>query len=67
MQATAAAAVLYLADNRTIILRNVDKEIVEEIKSQCGNDRCICLIDGKEVDYGRVSHVIWVEQADIGD
>ncbi|MEW9671474.1 hypothetical protein [Ammoniphilus sp. 3BR4] len=61
------AAVLYKENQEMVILRNVDKSVLEQIKAQCGNDRCICKIDDKEVDYGAVSHVIWMDRADIGD
>ncbi|RXT00686.1 hypothetical protein [Ammoniphilus sp. CFH 90114] len=62
-----AAAVLYLENQRTVILRNINKTLVNEIRSQCGKKRCICRVDGKEVDYGSVSHVVWMDRADIGD
>ncbi|WP_134702286.1 hypothetical protein [Ammoniphilus sp. YIM 78166] len=60
-------AVLYKENQQTVILRNIDKSVVEQIKKQCGWDHCICNVDNKEVDYGHVSHVIWMDRADIGD
>ncbi len=63
----ATAAILYLQDQPTIILRNIDRKLVETIESQCGRESCLCTIEGQEVDYGKVSHVIWMDRADIGD
>ena len=60
-------AVLYKEDHKTIILRNIEKTVVEQIKSQCGCDHCFCQIDEKQVDFGHVAHVIWMDRADIGD
>ncbi|WP_134704595.1 hypothetical protein [Ammoniphilus sp. YIM 78166] len=60
-------AVLYKEDQNIVILRGVEKELVEEIKSQCGNEHCICQLSGEKVDYGSVKHVLWMDRVDIGD
>lgn len=60
-------AILYMQDERMIILRNIEKTVMEEIQSQCGCDRCICHVDNQKVDYGSVKHAIWMDRADIGD
>lgn len=60
-------AVLYKENNRIVILRNIEKTLLEKIKSQCGLDSCICRIDEKVVNYGKVSHVIWMDRGHIGD
>ncbi len=60
-------AVLYMADEKMLILRNIEKEVMEEIQSQCGHDQCICHVDEKEVNYGSVKYAMWMERVDIGD
>lgn len=60
-------AVLFLQDDRTIILRNIEKTVMEEIQSQTGSDQCICHVEEKKVNYGSVKHAIWMDRADIGD
>lgn len=61
-------AVLYKENQQIVILRNIEKDVVEQIKTQCGSEHSYCQVEEKKVDYGRVSHVIWMEQrADIGD
>lgn len=60
-------AVLYLEDERMIILRDVEKKVAEEIKSQCGERSCSYHLEERRVDLGPVKHVIWMDRADIGD
>lgn len=61
------AAVLYKENQKVLILRDIEKDVVEQIQSQCGSQHSYCKIDGKEVDFGCVDHVIWMDRADIGD
>lgn len=60
-------AVLYLEDEKMIILRDVEKKVAEEIKSQYGNKNCSYHLDERKVEVGKsVKHLIWMDRADLG-
>ncbi|NSL50659.1 hypothetical protein [Calidifontibacillus erzurumensis] len=52
----AGTAVLY-RDHEVIILEDVEKETMEEIKKQCGCGHCTCTINDHKVDLGNVEFV----------
>jgi hypothetical protein len=50
----AGTAVLYRNQQEVIVLEDVKKETLEEIKQQCGYDNCTCTLNNHEVDLGQV-------------
>jgi hypothetical protein len=42
-------------------IENVEKSIFDEIKEQCGCERCTCNIENKIINFGPVSPAIWCE------
>ena len=54
-------AILFKEDSVTF-LENVDYDVFEEIKNQCGCSQCNCQLENKIVDFGSVSPVFWHEE-----
>lgn len=50
----AGTAVLYRNQQEVIVLEDVKKETLEEIKQQCGCNNCNCKLNDHEVDLGHV-------------
>ncbi|MBT2736246.1 hypothetical protein [Bacillus sp. ISL-7] len=53
-------AILFQEQNVTFI-EDVDYSIYEEIKEQCGCEKCNCKLENKVVNFGFVSPVFWHE------
>ncbi|RXT08828.1 hypothetical protein [Ammoniphilus sp. CFH 90114] len=63
-----STGVLFKENNNLVIIRGIEKETIEQIKSQYGKERCICYVGGQSVDYGPVKHALfWMDRVDIGD
>ncbi|EKN68550.1 hypothetical protein [Schinkia azotoformans] len=50
----AGTAVLYRNQQEVIVLEDIKKETLEEIKQQCGDENCTCTLNNHKVDLGNV-------------
>ncbi|WP_458414107.1 hypothetical protein ACNQFZ_04225 [Schinkia sp. CFF1] len=53
----AGTAVLYRNKQEVIVLEEVKKETLEEIKQQCGCTDCNCTLNNRKVNLGEVEIV----------
>lgn len=54
-------AILYQPNQKVIFIENVDHEVYETLKQQCGCSHCNCELENNMVDFGEVSPVLWHE------
>lgn len=53
---------LLINDNQVVtVLENVGHEVYEEIESQKADENISCRIDEKEVKFGPITKVVWLE------
>lgn len=48
-------------DQSVTFVEDIDEDIFEELKQQCGCSHCTCKLENKAIDFGRVSPVFWHE------
>jgi hypothetical protein len=48
-------------DQTVTFLEDIDYDIFDEIKQQCGCSNCNCKIENKVIDFGTVSPIFWHE------
>lgn len=54
-------ALLIKDDHIVTVLENVGHDVYEEMASQENDKEIHCVIDEKEVEFGPVSKVVWLE------
>lgn len=54
-------ALLIKDDQIVTVLENVSAEVYEEIASQENHDEVQCTINEKEVEFGPITKVVWLE------
>lgn len=54
-------AILYRVDQSVTFIEDVDLSVFEDIKKQCGSERCSAKIENKMIHYGIVSPAFWHE------
>ena len=54
-------AVLINHDRIVSVLENIDVEVYKEIVSQEDEEEVCCTIDEKEVTFGPITKVVWLE------
>lgn len=55
-------ALLINDDHIVTVLENVSHEVYEEIANQKSDKQIHCKIDEKEVEFGPVTKVLWLEE-----
>lgn len=55
-------AILFQPNQKVIFIENVDHEVYETIKEQCGHSHCNCMVENNMVDFGEVSPAFWHEE-----